>query len=99
MPKKGDRITAVHLMVIFKENKGLAMRFMEIYYTMKKRGFNHNRTSVSDNLKFLISQGKIVRYEWFNNPRYGIPKERSDGTRYIIVKNEGLPDETIELSK
>jgi hypothetical protein len=97
MPKKGSRITAVHSMIIFKENKGLAMRFMEIYNKMRQLGFKHNRTSVSDNLKFLINQGKIVRYLWHNNPRYGMPKERSDGTRYIVVKNKGLPDETIEL--
>ena len=99
MPQKGDRITAVHLMVIFKENKGLAMRFMEIYNTMRQSGFKHNRTSVSDNLKFLIKKGKIFRYEWYNNPRYGMPKVREDGTRYIIVKNQGLTDETIELRK
>ena len=90
LPKKGDRITAVHLLVTLKENKGVAMRFMEIYNIMRQRGFKHNYTSVSDNLKYLISQGKIVRIEWYNNPRYGIPKTREDGARYIIVKNEGL---------
>lgn len=99
MPQKGDRITAVHLTVFFTENQGLSMRFMELYQKMRQRGFTHNRTSVSDNLKYLMKQGKIVRYLWNNNPRYGMPKERSDGTRYIIVKNKGLPDETIELGK
>jgi len=99
LPNKGDRITAVHLLIIFNENKGLAMRFMELYHTMRQRGFKHNYTSVSDNLKYLIKQEKIVRYEWNNNPRYGMPKAREDGTRYIIVKNKGLPDETIELAK
>ena len=99
MPKKGDRITAVHLLVILKENKGVAMRFMKIYNTMRQRGFKHNYTSVSDNLKYLINKGKIVRYEWYNNPRYGMPETREDGSRYIVVKNKGLPNETIELGK
>ena len=99
MPQKGERITAVHLMVILKENNGLAMRFMEIYNTMKQRGLKHNNTSISDNLKYLVNQGKIVKHSWYNNSRYGIPATREDGTRYIIVKNKGLPDETIELGK
>lgn len=97
MPKKGERITAVHLMVIFKENKGVTMRFIQVYRTMRKRGFKHNYTSVSSNLKYLVSQGKIVRYEWNLNPRYGMPETRENGSRFIVVKNKGLPDEIIEL--
>ena len=99
MPKKGERITSVHLMVIFKENKGLAMRWKKIYRLMIERGFKHNYSSLSQNLTFLIEQGKIVRYEWNKNPRYGMPEKRVDGSRFIVVKNKGLPDETIELGK
>ena len=69
IPQKGDRITAVHLMVIFKENKGLAMRFMEIFHEMRKQGLKHNNTSISDNLKYLVNQGKIVKHSWYNNSR------------------------------
>ncbi|MBA7493557.1 hypothetical protein ES702_04116 [subsurface metagenome] len=97
MPKKDERITAVHLMVIFKENIGLARRFMEIYNTMRERGFKHNFNSISDNLKYLVSQGKIVRYEWNKNPRYGMPETRENGSKFIIVRNQNLPDETIEI--
>lgn len=99
MPQKGERITSVHLMIIFKENIGLARRFKEVYQTMRERGFMHNYSSVSQNLKYLIEQGKIVRYEWNKNPRYGLPDTREDGTRYIIIKNPNLPDETVELGK
>lgn len=72
------------------------MRFKEIYQTLKEHGLKHNYSSVSNNLKYLASLGKIVKYEWNNNPRYGIP-DTKDGTRYIVVKNKGLPDEIIEL--
>ena len=72
---------------------------MEIYNTLRQRGFKHNYTSVSDNLKYLVSQGKIVRYEWNYNPRYGLPEPREDGSKFIIVKNPNLPDEIIELGK
>ena len=99
MPHKGDRITAVHLLVTLKENKGVTMRFMEIFHKMRKRGLKHNNTSISDNLKYLVNQGKIVKHSWHNNSRYGIPATREDGTRYIIVKNKCLPNETIEIEK
>lgn len=99
MPKKGYRITSVHLLITLKKYKGVAMRFMEIYRALKKDGHQHNPTSVSENLRYLVSQGKIVKYEWHNNPRYGIPETREDNSQYIIVKNKGLPDETIELEK
>ena len=99
MPHKGDRITAVHLLVMLKENKGVAMQFMKIYNTMRQRGFKHNNTSISNNLKYIVNQGKIVKQSWYNNSRYGIPLTREDGTSYIVVNNKGLPDEEIELGK
>ena len=99
MPQKGERITAVHLTVIFRENKGISMRWKELNPKMIERGIKHNYTSVSDNLKYLVEQGTIVRYEWNKNPRYGMPDTRPNGSKFIIVKNPNLPDEIVELGK
>ena len=93
MPNKGDRIAALHIMALLEENKGEAMRFSNIDKTMRNRGWHHNHTTVSDNLKFLIEQGNIVQTHF----RYGIPTQRKNGTRYLIIKTPGIKDEIVEL--
>jgi len=99
MAKKNERITAVHLMAVLTENKGIGMRYTDVYKAMRARGWKHNYTSTIDNLRFLVSQGNIVKTDWHLNPRYGVPVVREDGTKYIVLKNQGFEDETVELGK
>lgn len=97
MPKKGERITAVHLIVVLTENKGIGMRYTDVYKAMRARGWKHNYTSTIDNLRYLVNQGDIVKVEWHLNPRYSVPATRANGTRYVVLKNQGLKDEIVEL--
>ena len=99
MTRKDDRIVARQIMSILEQNKGYGMRFSEIYKTLIEQGFFHYQGPISNNLTFLIEQGKIVRIQPDARPRYGIPETRKDGTRYIIVKGSGVKDETVEVDE
>ena len=100
MPKKNQRPTAEHIMEFLEPNKGYAIRFSYIYKEMRKNGHKHNSSSISQNLTYLIEQGKIVRIQHkVNESFYGIPKKRSDGSTYIIAKKVYVEDEEIELGK
>jgi len=98
MAKKGERPTAKHIMEYLEENKGFAIRFMYIYRALRKKGYRHNYTSVTDNLKYLIEQGKIVKIKNKVRPVfYGIPKKREDGSTYIIAKKVYVENKIVEL--
>ena len=98
MPKKNQRPTAEHIMEFLKQNKGYAIRFSYIYKEMRKNGYHHNSSSISQNLTYLVELGKIVRIRHsICSSFYGIPKKRSDGSTYIIAKKVYVEDETIEL--
>jgi len=93
MPKKDERPTAKHTLEYLEQNKGTGIRFGKIYSTLRERGYHHNFTSVSDNLKWLIEQKKVVKVFCY----YGVPAKRADGSRYLIVKGQGLPNDIAEL--
>jgi hypothetical protein len=99
MTRKGDRIVARQIMSILEHNKGYALRFNEIYKMLIDLDCFHFQGPISNNLKFLLNQKKIVRVQPDARPRYGIPKTREDGTRYIIVKGSGVKDKIVELAK
>lgn len=92
MPRKNDRPIARHIEKILKENQGVLLRFVDIYKIARERGWRHNYSGISDNLKFLIDQNKVVKKMF----RYGIPIEREDGSKYFIFKEPGSKDEIIE---
>lgn len=98
MPKKGNRITAEHILAVLEPYKGKALRFSNIKMMMIKQGWIHTDSAVSDNFKLLIEQGKLVKVERLHN-RYGIPIVREDGTAYIQIMNFDFSTETIELGK
>lgn len=98
MPRKGDRITAEHIMTVLEPYKGKAMRFSDIKRAILKRGWFHTDSAISDNFKILIEQGLLVKVER-NRNCYGIPAVREDGTAYIQVMNFDFSTETIELGK
>jgi hypothetical protein len=83
MTGKGDRTVAPRIMYVLEENKGVGMRFSEIFRALAKHGWLHNQNPISSNLKFLIEQGKVAKVE----SQYAIIKAREDGTKFVIVKN------------
>lgn len=99
MPKKNERPTAKHIMEFFKQNEGVAIRFKYIYKTLREKEYRHNFTPITDNLRYLIKQKKIVRIKFGTRPFYGIPKKREDSSTYIIAKKVYAEDEIIELGK
>jgi len=92
MPKKGERIIAPRIMRILEENKK-PMRFSEIFKALAEHGWFTTQRPISDNLKYLISEGKIVKVDRY----YGIPSVRDDGSKFIIIKNVFDENETVEI--
>ena len=88
MPKKDERTVAPRIMYVLEENNGVGMRFSEIFKALAKHGWYHGQFPLSDNLKFLIAQGKIAHIE----NQYSLIKTRKNGTKFVIVKN---PVETV----
>jgi hypothetical protein len=93
MPLKGDCPSVPHVELIMRENKGLLMRFSDIHKLSYEKGWRHNGTTVKSSLDTLIKQGKIVKIRY----RYGMPAVREDGTKYVVLKDQGLEDEVIEI--
>jgi len=85
MPKKDERITAVHILELLKEHQGMGMRYTEIYKAMRKKGYRHNFTSTIDNLRFLVGNGKIVKILKI----YGIPVVGENGNKYLTIDCDG----------
>ena len=85
-------------MEFFEQNKGVAIRFGYIYKEMRKKGYHHNSSSISQNLTYLIEQKKIVRIKRdLRHSFYGIPEKRENGSTYILAKKVYVEDEIIEL--
>ena len=85
MPKKGERPTAVHILEFLEQNKGVGMRYTDVYQALRKKGYKHNFTSTIDNLRFLVKHKKIVKVLTC----YGIPAEREDSGKYLTIKSSG----------
>lgn len=94
MPRKGDRTVAPRIMSILGENNR-PMRWIEIFKAITQHGWFHTQKPIADNLKYLISEDKIVKVGIF----YGIPLTRKNGSKYIVIRNVVGKDETIELGK
>lgn len=100
MARKRERPTAKHIMEFLKPNKGYAIRFMYIYREMERKGYKHNSVSISQNLKYLVEQGKIINFRRGMRPSfYGIPEKRPDGTKFIVAKKVYVENEIVELEK
>lgn len=98
MAKLGERPTVKHIMEFLRENKGFAVRFSYIYKEFRKKGYKHNSTSISTNLRDLVDQKKIVNIKPnLHLSLYGIPKKRPDGTIYIVAKKVYEENEIVEL--
>jgi len=96
MPRKGETTVDKDVLIVLEKNKGYGLRFSDIYKTLLKRDMFHFQQQISNNLKKLIEEGKVVKVRV--NPRffYGIPLERENGTKYLIVRGP-VEDEIVEI--
>ena len=93
MTKKGDRIVARRILHVLDLNLGVGMRFSEISKTLAEHHWHHGQFPLSDNLKYLIAQGKVAHI----GDQYSLIQTRKNGTKFVIVKN---PVKTVvELEK
>jgi hypothetical protein len=77
---------------------GKAMRFTDFYKTFARRGTLHHQTDIWKNLELLMEQKKIIKVRWYAKKYYGIPEERQDGTRFVVVTN-GYETEEVEVKE
>jgi hypothetical protein len=89
-----ERIVAPRIMRVLEENNGVGMRFSEIFRGLAEHGWYHNQNPITNNLKWLIKQGKIAKVE----NRYAIIKTRDNGTKYVVIEN-AVEKVVIELGK
>ena len=98
MPRKGETTVDKDILIILKENKGYGLRFCDIFRALAKRDMFHFQQQISNNLKKLIEQGKVVKVKGRPRYFYGVPLQREDGTQYITIRGI-VEDEIIELGK
>ena len=83
MTRKGDRIVARRILHVLEQNKGVGMRFSEIFRALAKNGWLHSQKPMSDNFKFLIEQKKLVHI----GNQYAIIQTREDGSKFAIIND------------
>jgi len=59
------------------------MRFSEIFRALAKNNWLHSQKPISDNLKFLIEQKKIVHI----GNQYAVIQTRKNGSKFCIIKD------------
>ncbi len=91
MNRLREHQTAIHLMMVFEQNNGIGLHGTTINRSLIAKGYIHTGKALMDNLKWLISKGKIAKAM---RGVYGIPTVRADGTKYLIVEDT---KETIEV--
>ena len=91
MPKKSKRIVAPRILFVLEQNDGKGMRFSAIFKDLAKKGWLHSQHPISQNLKYLIAQGKVARI----GNQYSLIQTREDGTKFVIV--EDPVERTVEL--
>ena len=98
MPRKGETTVDKDILAVLEERKGYGLRFSDIFHALSKRDMFHYQQQISKNLKKLIEEKKVVKVKGRPRYFYGIPLQREDGTRYLIVRGP-IEDEIIELGK
>ena len=93
MTRKGDRIVARRILHVLEQNNQVGMRFSETFRALAKNGWLHSQKPLSDNLKFLVEQKKIVHI----GNQYAIIQTRENGTKFCIVNDP--VEKVIELGK
>lgn len=93
MTKKGDRIVARRILHVLDLNLGVGMRFSEISKTLAEHHWHHGQFPLSDNLKYLITQGKVAHIE----NQYSFIQTRENGTKFVVIVDP--VERTVELDK
>ena len=93
-----ERVIDKQIMGLLKQYKGRGLRFRNFFITFAERKTFHNQSDISNNLKLLLKQKKIVKVRGLTRSFYGIPLTRENGSKYLII-NQGLADEEIEVEE
>ena len=98
MPGKGQTTVDKDILVVLEEHRGYGLKFSDIFHALSKHGMFHYQQQISNNLSKLIEEGKVVKVKGSPRYFYGIPLQRENKSKYIIVRGP-VKDETIELGK
>ena len=93
MPKKGDRTIAPRILHVLDENLGVGMRFAEISRALAEHHWHHGDFPISDNVRYLVKEKKIVRVE----NQYCLVKTRKNGSKFVIVKDPVENEKVVDL--
>ena len=96
--KKGQTFVDKDILIVLKECQGFGLRFSDIFRALSKRNMFHFQQQISINLKRLIDKGKIVKVKGRPRYFYGIPLERTNGSKYLTIRGI-VEDEIIEIEK
>ena len=81
--KKLTRTVAPRILYVLKGNKNNGMRFNEIFKAMAEKGWLHSQRPISQNLKYLIAEKKIIHIK----NSYGFIQTRENGSKFAIVND------------
>lgn len=98
MPIKGETTVHKDVLIVLGEHPGYGLRFSYIFHALSEHNMFHYQQQISNNLKKLIEEGKVAKVKGKTRYFYGIPLQREDGTRYLIVRGS-VKDEIVELGK
>lgn len=93
MTRKYVRVIAPRILYVLDQNLGVGIRFNEIFKALAEAGWLHSQRPISDNLKFLIEQGKVAKIK----SRYALIKTWENGSKFVIVNDP--VERVIELEK
>ena len=96
MPGKGQTTVDKDILVVLEEHRGYGLKFSDIFHALSKHNMFHYQQQISKNLKKLIEEKKVAKVKGRPRYFYGIPLQREDGTRYLIVRGI-VEDEIIEV--
>ena len=80
---KNERIIAPRVIYVLNQNLGIGMRFNKVYKNLVKNGWFHNQSSLIENLRYLMEQGKVIHIR----NQYALVQTRENGTKFCIIKD------------
>jgi len=93
MTRKYKRTIAPRILYVLEQNLGIGMRFSAIFRALAECGWLHSQRPISDNLKFLVKQGKVAHIE----DQYCLVQTRENGSKFAIVKDP--VEKVVDLGK
>jgi hypothetical protein len=97
MPRnKGQTFVDKDILIVLEEHKGYGLRFGDIFHALSAHDMFHYQQQISKNLTKLIEEGKVVKVKGRPRYFYGIPNQRTNGSKYLIVRGT-IEDEEIDV--